>query len=265
LCPRYRTPSDSEWAPCKPTKCLLKQAWPAGGLLPVGLWDGAVLLTRCAASRGGVSSSQAADATHLVTVFCEACSLREVGAGRPLAGDQLDRRFDARQRRTGITCDITYDNFTSKTLKPVSASKCSRRFCKSVSSFRFAFTNLSRTTSAMATIVASTTRCRSGFGLSRSVMHDAAKSRPPPDLIRPSVPSRIPLAGARGSEPLILSRDREGAVVNSNTFQPAYLALRAVSAGQHAVPIWSVARVALPTSQLSSGARMKALDTRRYA
>jgi hypothetical protein len=36
-------------------------------------------------------------------------------------------------------------------------------------------------------------------------------------LIRPSLLSRIPLAGARGSEPLILSRDREGAVVNSNT------------------------------------------------
>src|ERR1700680_3874529 len=31
-----------------------------------------------------------------------------------------------------------------------------------------------------------------------------------------SVPSRIPLAGARGSEALIPSRDREGAVVNSN-------------------------------------------------
>jgi hypothetical protein len=47
----------------------------------------------------------------------------------------------------------------------------------------------------------------------------SAHSINPPDLLppesRPGVPSRVPLAGARGSEALILSRDGNGAVVQS--------------------------------------------------
>jgi hypothetical protein len=52
-------------------------------------------------------------------------------------------------------------------------------------------------------------------------------------LVRPSVASRVPLANARGSEALILSRDREGAVVKHS-----YCALPAVATNPRRRPVW---------------------------